>query len=395
MVGAGFCGSLTCELPPLRFVKASGLVTQYRFCNDTKNSTAPEPVECDGVSNTVEGVFLEAEFSGASASENNQVSRISNLIFEIRELDRSVLHRLDDTTCPDGFSFVFSRKGILAWDVWTVRCNSWVMIAFVLAGTIEVERESSASQGVTCSPYCRTDIDHVLGKRGIQGSWALTGESISAIDDVLTLLFVGNGLGGLDDVVLALNELGVGDDDQNEFLDTLLEIRYDGFNGTILSGTERSCFVGGGGDSISIDDANNQDAVAAIETSTTDYFEEVFSFATFSWVTEAKEFNSGFTVADRRDGASTALAWVSVAVLGVSGLLFFLLICLSCFWHSRNKLRVPDDFRMYDQFTALMTVSANLAIISGSGGAAGAAVVALLLAVAHGITLLLYLLLAT
>eukprot|EP00752_Nemacystus_decipiens_P016693 g14931.t1 len=236
-------------------------------------------------------------------------------------------------------------------------------------------------------------LDVQLAASNGEGVWALTGESISAIDDGLTLLFVGKGLGGLEEVFQALGERSVGDDDQDEFLDTLLEIRYDGFNGTILKGNERSCFVGGGGDSITIDEANRQDAVAAIETST-EYFEEVFSFSTFTWVTEAKAFNYGFTVADRRDGWSNILAWVSVVVLILSGVLFVLFVGLSCFWYAKSILLFPGNFSMYDHFTALMTVSANLAIISGSGGAAVTAAIALLLALTHGVSLLLYLLLA-
>eukprot|EP00752_Nemacystus_decipiens_P016694 g14932.t1 len=298
VIGAGFCGSLTCELPPMRFVKASGMATNYAFCNTTSIGA----VECDGDGTALQGIFLEVEFSGSPASENNQVSRITDLLFEMRDFDNSVQLSLDDTMCPDGFSFGFWRHGLFAWDVWHVRCNGWVLHALVAAGTIEVGRESSASQGVTCGSYQRTDIAHILGKRGVKGVWALTGESIRAIDDGLTVLFVGQALGGVDHVIQAIRDIGVQSDEDATILDTLLEIRNDGSNGTILSGTERSCFVGGGGDSITIDEANNQDVVAAVENSTDEYFEEVFSFSTFTWVTEAKAFNDGFTVADRRDG---------------------------------------------------------------------------------------------
>lgn len=263
------------------------------------------------------------------------------------------------------------------------------MTGFVLAGSLEVVRQASASQGVQCGAFESTDVEHDMGKRGIQGHWALTGESIRAIDDGLTLLFVGKGLGGLDNVVEAMGAIDVGDDDEESFLDTLLEIRFDGSSGTILNGTERSCFVGGGADSITVEAANEQPSVRAMAESEAQQ-QQVFAFSTFAWVTEMTTVSDGFTVAEPRDDAAPVLARISVAILGICGALFAYIVCVSAAYLTR--LHLPGNLSMFEQFAALMTVSAELAIISGSGGAAAMAAVALVVTLVHGLTLIFYVL---
>lgn len=383
------------------------MLTQMYSCNATDSEEPVEDVDCESNPVLVSGIFLEAEF------DNNK--QITNLRFEILQLEAalefsleeiaqlefdevlrigySTVKTFDDTSCPDGFSFIFAKKSILAFDVWRLRCNNWMMTGFVLAGSLEVVRQAAASQGVQCGEFESTDINHDMGSRGVKGHWALTGESIRAIDDGLTLLFVGQGLGGLENVGAAMGAIDVGDDDEENFLDPLLEISFDGFNGTILNGTERSCFVGGGADSITIEEANEHPSIRNMTESTT-LQQQIFAFATFTWVTETTPYSSGFTVAEPRDGAAPFLARTSRVVLILCGAWFAVFICVSLAF---CKLRLPqgvNDMSMFEQFAALMTVSAELAIISGSGGAAGSSVVALILTVVHGCTLILYVLIS-
>lgn len=380
-------------------------------CNATDSKQPAEDVDCESNPVLADGIFLEAELDG---------KEINNLRVEIRRLGvvnldpaqligldiddgldlrfSSVL-KFDDTTCQDGFSFVFAKKSIMSFDVWNLRCNNWKMTGFVMAGSIEVLRQPAASQGIRCDEFQSADVDHgILGERGVKGHWALTGESIRAIDDGLTLLFVGKGLGGLKNVAEALGLLAMGlldvRDDYNEtILDPLLEFRSNGWNETILketilTGTERSCFVGGGLHSVTIEEANMQPPVQAMTESMTDGLQEVFSFATFTWVTETTRYTSGFTVADPRDDAAAVLAWISIVILGLCCLLFVFLVCVIVAHRTIGFL--TEDLSMYEQLAALMTVSAELAIISGSGGAAVPAAAALILAFVHGCGLLLY-----
>lgn len=94
-----------------------------------------------------------------------------------------------------------------------------------MAGSIEVLRQPAASQGIRCDESQSAEVDHpTMGKRGVEGQRALTGESIRAIDDGLTVLFVGKGLEGLENVAGALGSLAKG----------LLDVRDD-YNETILT----------------------------------------------------------------------------------------------------------------------------------------------------------------
>lgn len=78
VVGAGFCGPLTCEFPPLRLVKGAGVLTQMYACNATDPEQPVEEVECESDPVIVNGIFLEAELG-----DNKE---ISNLRVEILQL---------------------------------------------------------------------------------------------------------------------------------------------------------------------------------------------------------------------------------------------------------------------------------------------------------------------
>lgn len=105
---------------------------------------------------------------------------------------------------------------------------------------------------------------------------------------------------------------------------------------------------------------------------------------------ETTRYTTSFTVADPRDDAVAVLAWIFIIILGLCCLLF----CRSrvCMIIAHRVIGFwTENLSMYEQLAALMIVSAGLAIISGSGGAAvPAAAAALILAFVHGCGLLLF-----
>lgn len=201
--GAGYCGSSSCDLPSLRFVKAAGILTQFYYCgNDDGDACGSKTATTGLVSLVVEMANGDGDDNNDFVSGSSANNRVKSFRFQLFD-SRIILvpqYDFDKTFCGENFSFVVARNGVLLWDILILRCNDLVIVTFLMGASIEIGREPDAVDGTQCAPYRGVDIEHPLGSRGATGHWWLSAESIRSIDDGMTLLVVGKGLIGLESV---------------------------------------------------------------------------------------------------------------------------------------------------------------------------------------------------
>ncbi|CAM9764024.1 unnamed protein product [Chrysoparadoxa australica] len=412
--GAGFCGSLSCELPGLRYIKASGVLTQWYTCDQGA-------AECESEFATTEHVALVAELG-------DEIGKPTALRFQRTRLDVEFSIEVDDffplsvsipnptfslpvvehwntTTCGTDFSLAMAKKTILSFfDTWVVRCGTKIFVGFVAAGDLEVGRQLQAENGQQCGDYDEVTSSTLMGERKETGSWWLSAESIRSIDDGFTELFVGKGLGGVGDVLKKLQGQTVpenavaspeGIDPREWLLDSLLEIRWDGSDDTILQNEERQCFVNGG-DEIQTIAAANKTINDFLDTE--DYYEEIFSFGTFNWAKRSRPKSQGFNTGFSEASATDALALTSVVMLAITGLM--LLVCLVALITSSKAIWADNLFSpkagrdAYKHLVSMLAASTQIALLGGTcESGLKLALVALAWSYLIGVLLFIYLLL--
>lgn len=159
--GAGFCGNISCVLPPMRFIKASGALTQYYYCGNDKED--PD-VPCGGQGATVGVANMVVEMGDSdadgSSSDSSIIisrSRVKSLRLRVQTIHVEFVEwilgvdvliptnvnfitkfDLNEDDFGENFSFAVVRFGALLSDVWIIRCNDLVLVAFVAGGSVEV-----------------------------------------------------------------------------------------------------------------------------------------------------------------------------------------------------------------------------------------------------------------